>query len=189
VYADNSLTLCFADFRGSLTMPAASSGLQPPAALQEPVARGAERDVDSEQQQRAEQDGRISLAKEAVSGQRSSRLPGPSRDIIAQRLVDARLIAAALGLRLEPVHHVGVEAQGELLLDRAIELAALGVRPVELFGNVGKIDILVPHGGEFSKLFALRVGQRRRIGGIELITDQLIAHNISVPPASRALLR
>jgi len=62
---------------------------------------------------------------------------------LPQRRVDTQLIPALPAfLRFAPMEQVGVEAEGDLLFERAVEFAAHGVLPVELSRGGGGIDIL-----------------------------------------------
>jgi hypothetical protein len=58
-----------------------------------------------------------------------------------QHRIDLSLIPRTLSL--EPVHHIRIQPQRQLLFDGFVEHAALGVFPVKLFGRVGEVDILI----------------------------------------------
>ena len=65
-------------------------------------------------------------------------------NVLPQGAVDFGLISPpARRSSLEPSQHVGVQAQCYLFLDRAIEEAALGVRPILGFGDVARIDLSI----------------------------------------------
>ncbi len=66
----------------------------------------------------------------------SPRLPP---HMLPQHGVDFRLIP--LALLLEPVHHIGIQPQRQLLLHRLVEHAALGPFPVSLFWRIGEINV------------------------------------------------
>ena|ERR1700730_12687735 len=69
--------------------------------------------------------------------------------ILPKRSIDTCLIAfVGCSMRLEPADHIGVQAKGQLLLEGAIEEAALCARPVEQLASVGGIDGAVGQGGE-----------------------------------------
>jgi hypothetical protein len=58
-----------------------------------------------------------------------ARLGRPNR-VLPQCPVDVGLIAVPFGgWRLEPYNHIGIQAQRQLLLERAVELALFGILP------------------------------------------------------------
>src|SRR5574337_679419 len=96
-----------------------------------------------------------------------SMLPTP-RHRLPQRPVDGGLVAAALGF--EPRHYIGIDAQGDLLLDGTVELPNLCALP--LLG-CGRRDVGVVN---------FRVGQV--LEGFQLcalLLNGLAAHKSSVP--------
>lgn len=84
--------------------------------------------------------------------------------------------------QFEPGQHIGVHARRDLLLDGLVEAPALGVPPEALCQgrNVAKVDLAVGLRRQRRQLGLLRVGQRRRIGRIDLE-----AHDISVSSVQR----
>ena len=65
-------------------------------------------------------------------------------NVLPQGAIDFGLVSPPAGRSsLEPSQHVGVQAQCYLLLDRAIEEAALGVQPIRGFGDVARIDLSI----------------------------------------------
>jgi hypothetical protein len=71
----------------------------------------------------------------------------------SQELVDARLIA--FPLRFEPGENVGVEADGERLLDRAIEFPDDSGAPITHLGGVGQVYFPVGQGSQRGQLLRL----------------------------------
>jgi len=62
----------------------------------------------------------------------------------AQRAVDVGLVASSsAGVALEPGDDVRIQAEGDLLLDGAIQRAPLGCRPVEHLRYLGRVDLVV----------------------------------------------
>ena len=64
----------------------------------------------------------------------------------SEEFIDACLVTAPLVL--EPSKHVGVEANGERLLGGPIEFADNSVAPVQHFGNVREINLVIRQGSK-----------------------------------------
>lgn len=56
---------------------------------------------------------------------------------------------------LEPGDKIGVEANGELLLDGPVKKPALGSAPVPLLRRVACVDLILWHSGKLLKLAGL----------------------------------
>lgn len=84
---------------------------------------------------------------------------------LAQGGVDAGLVASA-AFGFEPVEDIGIEAEGDLLFDRAVEFAACGAGPIEFLRDVGEVDAVVGQGGE-ARGFGQQFGGEFR--GMELV--------------------
>ena len=72
----------------------------------------------------------------------------------SEEFIDARLVTAPLVL--EPSKHVGIEANGERLLDGPIKLPDHSAAPVQHFGNVREINFVIRQGSksrQFLRLF------------------------------------
>jgi len=76
--------------------------------------------------------------------------------------VEARLIASSLPF--EPVEDVGVDASGDLLLERTMEGAAAGALPLLVghLGDVGGVDVVIGEGGQLPETGALGLGEGRQ---------------------------
>src|SRR5437867_1725575 len=61
----------------------------------------------------------------------------------AQELVDPSLVPFPVSL--EPRQNIGIQPNGQRLLDRPVELADDGLAPVRHFGNIGEIDHPILH--------------------------------------------
>ena len=84
--------------------------------------------------------------------------------MVPQRAVDARLVASAVFA--EPVDHVRVKAQRQLLFDWPVEQAALRAGSVQDFRDVACVDVLFGYGGEGRKLPARLL---RQVSGNSLL--------------------
>ncbi len=83
------------------------------------------------------------------------------RNIRAQSEFDAGLVAIPIcGMTFEPVDHVSIKAQGQLLFDRTKKHTAPPVAPIVLFGNVMRVDLFVRQCGQSIELRALGCGER-----------------------------
>jgi hypothetical protein len=84
---------------------------------------------------------------------------GVLNNILAESVVDAGLITLAiLDVRLKPVNQIGIEAQSQLLFDRAEEKAASRAAPITLFWHLARVDLIVGHRGQSLKLRFLSCG-------------------------------
>lgn len=80
-----------------------------------------------------------------------------SGNVLTKNAVDLSLVATPLGAFLEPGEEVGVQPDGDSLLQRTIELPAARINPVfgQSLGDIGGVDILVSKLRQSRKLIAL----------------------------------
>ena len=72
---------------------------------------------------------------------------------VAQEPVCFGLITAAIGF--EPVDDVGIQAHGDWLFDRPVELADFCAAPIENRGSIGEINVAVSFCGDGSDVALL----------------------------------
>src|SRR5664279_2522541 len=108
------------------------------------------------------------------------RCPGATHRV-SQKQVRLGLIAGPV--TLQPFDHVGVQAHGDGPLRGAIELAHLGIAPVDDLRHLGKINVLVflcCDSGDFAFLFFCKL--LHNLFCTHLPTPRTMRLPISVPP-------
>ena len=94
--------------------------------------------------------------------------PGRVKHGMAQQPICFGLIAASTCFK--PIDDVGIQAYGDGFLNRPIELANFGARPVENWPNIGKINVFASfgcHGFDVSFLLLCELPHKPSFHGIQ----------------------